>query len=309
MFFFPLYTDAEFHKRPWVTITVCVLCFFIYCWEETNYDNSNEKCDQFLSAYSQDDRNIMQGIIRDTEYTPCGAMRVYNTFYKNPNEDKAFIKWELNNNSLEVAGHTAEESWNRFLFLADLFEEYGYTNVRLMLSYQRGSYNVLTMISSAFTHLDRSHLFFNLVFFWAFGCVVELIIGSRSFILLIISTAILECIIYSYVNRHAGAGTTLGLSGVCMCMMGALFTIHPRAKIRTFVWFLALIRVVPVSAYWFAIWYVGWDLYDTYYPSDYDNTNHSAHLTGSFVGATFGLIYRWKLTYDEARKKPVNFYN
>ena len=101
----------------------------------------------------------------------------------------------------------------------------------------------------------------------------------------------------------------LGLSGVCMCMMGALFTIHPKAKIKTFVWVLALVRVIPVSAYWFALWYVGWDLYDTYHPSTYDSTNHSAHLTGAFIGATFGLFYRWKLTHDEARKKPVSFYD
>lgn len=309
MFFFPLYTDAEFRKLPWVTIMVCLLCFLIYCWEETSHARGKEDCEKFLSVYSQDDKATILGITHDIRYTPCGAMRMYTGFYKSPENREAFIQRVLNNNPLEVAGHTAEESWNKFVFLAGEFEHYGFTNVNFMLSYHKGSYNILQMISSVFAHADRSHLFFNLVFFWAFGCVVELIIGSRFFILLILSTAIIESIIFNSVYRNTGALMGLGLSGVCMCMMGALFTIHPKAKIKTFVWVLALVRVIPVSAYWFALWYVGWDLYDTYHPSTYDSTNHSAHLTGAFIGATFGLFYRWKLTHDEARKKPVSFYD
>ena len=123
------------------------------------------------------------------------------------------------------------------------------------MSYHKGSYNILSMVSSVFAHADRSHLFFNLVFFWAFGCAVELVIGSRAFMMLILTTAIMESIVFNWVYKNTGAMMTLGLSGVCMCMMGALLTIHPRAQIKTFVWVLALVRVIPVPAYWFAIWY------------------------------------------------------
>ena len=305
MFFFPLYTYAEFHKRPWVTIMVCVLCFLIYCWQETNKEQISYKCDKFLSVYSEDDISVIRGITHDIGITPCGAMLFYNTFYKNPDRSFLFNRDILNNNSLEIAGHTANDSWKKFVYIADNFERFGYTNVSFMLSYHKGSYNILQMISSVFSHSNRSHLFFNLVFFWAFGCVVELMVGSGKMIGLILSTAIAESILFNY----SGGLWTLGLSGVCMCMMGVLFTIHPRAQIKTFVWVLALVRVIPVSAFWFALWYIGWDIYDTYNPSADDNTNHSAHLTGAFIGAAYGLNYRWKLTHAKARSLPVSFYD
>ena len=92
-------------------------------------------------------------------------------------------------------------------------------------------------------------------------------------------------------------------------MMGALFAIHPTARIKTFFWLLHIVRVLPIPAYWFAIWYVGWNIHNARFAEPGDTTNYSAHLSGAFLGATFGMFYRLQLTERETRDKPVDFYD
>ena len=70
------------------------------------------------------------------------------------------------------------------------------------------------------------------------------------------------------------------------------------------IWFYSG-RLVVLSKCWFAISYVGWDIYDARHVEPGDNTNHSAHLSGAFLGATFGLFYRLRLTEREAGKRKA----
>ena len=54
------------------------------------------------------------------------------------------------------------------------------------------------LITHMFMHANFEHLFFNLVCFWAFGCVVEMLVGCRWMMALIVSSAIFESIVFNF---------------------------------------------------------------------------------------------------------------
>ncbi|HSC74935.1 MAG TPA: rhomboid family intramembrane serine protease [Pseudomonadales bacterium] len=310
MLLIPLHAHAELGKRPLVTMIVCVICVLVFFAQYVSRDRHDARCSQFIKTLSAEDKQIVDLLIDGNEYSGCYLFERVSAYggqsfppaeFRHAEPDIAQIL-----KSIDVSEQVL---WDKLLLMTEKHDKAGISSLDDTLSYHYSSWNIFQMISSIFAHANFEHIFFNLVFFWAFGCAVEMLIGSRWMIILIIAAAIFESVIFNYAYQRGFANTTLGLSGVCMCMMGVLFAIYPKARIKTFFWFLNVVRVVPIPAYWFAIWYVGWDIYDARHMAPDDNTNHSAHLSGAFVGAVFGLFYRLNLTDREAREKPVDFYD
>ena len=134
--------------------------------------------------------------------------------------------------------------------------------------------------------------FFSNFFFYIFAASVELVIGHLAFSAFILVGSIGTSLAYSYVSAGVeGALPTIGLSGVVMAAVAALAVMLPYARINCFLWFIFIIRVIPVPAILLAIWYIGWDLYDMRRFGQTTGINYIAHISGAILGALLGLYY------------------
>ena len=104
------------------------------------------------------------------------------------------------------------------------------------------------MLTSSFAHGGWAHIAFNLVFFIAFGTLVEMLIGGFAYAGLIIIVSWI-CGVFTSVSAMANgeAVASLGLSGVVMGMIGLSAFLLPRAKIRCYYWFIVIFVTVVAT--------------------------------------------------------------
>lgn len=162
------------------------------------------------------------------------------------------------------------------------------------LVYYRSSWNPLRMLTSSVAHADWDHLIGNLIFFFAFAMVVEVIIGPILFFIVFVSMSLGIGVIDSLANLGQEDIPTLGLSGVVFGMLTLAFYFVPKVKIKFFYWIIILIGSVGIPLWMVSIWYVGWNIYD-YFNDLGSNINYVAHLGGAVVGILMGVtLFREK---------------
>ncbi|MCC3156090.1 rhomboid family intramembrane serine protease [Hymenobacter sp. 15J16-1T3B] len=145
-------------------------------------------------------------------------------------------------------------------------------------------------VSSGFLHADVSHLFFNMVAFYSFAQVVELIFGSyfgevlgAGLFLLLYLTGIIASDIPSYFKHRADYDyRSLGASGGVASVMFAAILFNPLGSIR--VMFLP----IDIPSFIFGILYLLYSYYQGRRMGD--NVNHDAHLYGAIYGILFTLV-------------------
>jgi membrane associated rhomboid family serine protease len=160
------------------------------------------------------------------------------------------------------------------------------------LAYYSESWNPWTMLTSSFAHGDWAHIVFNLIFFVAFGTMVEMLIGWIPYIGLIIVISLLNGVFTSLSTLSSGVPVlSLGLSGVVMGMIGLSAYLLPRAKIRCYYWFIILFGSVALPIWALALWYIGGDIYTLFAYEDHGMINVMAHVTGGIGGYLFGILF------------------
>ena len=153
--------------------------------------------------------------------------------------------------------------------------------------------NPVRVVTATFAHGDWMHLIGNMIFFFAFAPILELIIASAwRYLLVIFSIAFSSATIYFVIGvLTGGVSPALGFSGVVMGMIGLGAYLTPKVKIRTFVWLLTLMRNVYIPAWILAVWYVGWDLYSLIDTGKDVGVAYSAHLGGALSGYLIGWFF------------------
>lgn len=153
---------------------------------------------------------------------------------------------------------------------------------------------VWRLLTHAFCH-DRGgilHIVFNMLFLWWFGSVLEQMYGSREFLLLYLTAAVIAGLAYLGLTLIMGQpGFAIGASGATMAVL-MLYAVHfPRRKIYLFL-------VIPIEIRWLVAFYVIGDLYPVLVELGGgqvgDSVAHSAHLGG----LAFGYLYHkqnWRL--------------
>ena len=150
-------------------------------------------------------------------------------------------------------------------------------------------YRFHTLISSALSHYDIMHIFWNMIFFWYMGEDVERIYGYRNMFLLYAFCGIIASlghVAFDLLEHHPEI-PALGASGADMgvAIIAAIF--DPNKPM----YFFGLLRV-PLK--WFVAIYIGMDLLGTFGGDDRGMGGsviaHAAHLGG----ALGGFIW-WKL--------------
>lgn len=159
------------------------------------------------------------------------------------------------------------------------------------LQYSPQTFNVVSMVTSAFSHGSWSHVLGNLFFFFAFAATVEIIHGSTLFAVIVVALAIGTNLTYALVvSGTVESVPTVGLSGVVMGMIGMFVYFIPREKIVCLFWVFVIFKRLRVPAYILAIWYFGWDVYDLTNQGVSTGINLVAHVSGFILGYSFGLL-------------------
>ena len=132
-----------------------------------------------------------------------------------------------------------------------------------------------TILSYAFLHQGAIHIFFNMLVLFMFGPRVEIQLGSRSFLILYLASAISGALL-SYITPY---DRIVGASGATFGVMYAFAKFWPKAQIYLF-------GFVPLEARMAIIVLVVLAVFGGMKGdgSVRDNTAHFAHL-GGFVGA------------------------
>jgi membrane associated rhomboid family serine protease len=113
-----------------------------------------------------------------------------------------------------------------------------------------------TLLSSMFLHGSWMHIIGNLWFLWIFGNNIEDSMGHGRFLVFYLLTGVLAT------GSHIAAAPDspipmVGASGAISAIMGAYLVLYPRARVHTLFIIIILIRVFPLPAWYFLLYWFG----------------------------------------------------
>jgi len=114
-----------------------------------------------------------------------------------------------------------------------------------------------TMLTSMFLHGSWMHLIGNLWFLWIFGNNVEDSMGHGRFLVFYLLAGLVASASH-ILSDPASPLPMVGASGAISAIMGAYLVLYPRARVYTLFILIIIIRVFPLPAwffllYWFSI--------------------------------------------------------
>ncbi|HEX4614123.1 MAG TPA: rhomboid family intramembrane serine protease [Urbifossiella sp.] len=153
---------------------------------------------------------------------------------------------------------------------------------------------VWRLLTHAFCHDRMSvfHLLFNMIGLYWFGRTVEIMYGSREFLLFYLAAALIAALAFVGLDLYTGSRVpAVGASGAVMAVL-MLYTVHfPRETVCCY-WFISL------EMRWLMALYVIWDLHPVLLALAGDRVfsgiGHAAHLGGLAFGFAYGW-YQWRL--------------
>jgi len=296
--FFPYKVDAELARWPAITIFVALICTVVFWHQQQSNAEFRSALLSFCNGPGNVDRSTMT-VLRtlniDVHAHPCEVfMQIRNS------EDHSVAIQQLAEASkpMHLFAKRGDEVEYVHDVLGDAYRHFERSLPRSLteeLQYNPQQLRLKRMITSSLSHSGWGHLIGNLIFFFAFAASLEVVIGTLLYVPTLLLIAIASSLAYSFVvagSEHALP--TVGLSGVVMGTMAMLATIAPSIRIRCFLWLIFIVRRFSVPAWWLAVWYLGWNLYDFKAVGEQSHINYAAHIGGGFSGALLGLLYRWR---------------
>lgn len=148
---------------------------------------------------------------------------------------------------------------------------------------------VWRLLTGAFCHDRMSvwHILFNMLLLWWFGQTIELMYGSREFLLFYLTAALVASLSFVGLDLITGSRIPMiGASGAVWAVTILYTCYYPRYTIR--IWFF-----FPVEIRWLVLLYAIFDLHPVLLALAGEQTSdgvaHAAHLGG----LAFGFLY-WK---------------
>ena len=163
--------------------------------------------------------------------------------------------------------------------------------------FRDGKYH--TLVTSFFSHMDISHLAFNMLAFYSFGLSALPILGAGRFLFMYMGGGILSSFAQAawpmFIPQHWPAyrlynkySPSIGASGAVNSVVAWSILMFPRS-------ILHLYGVVPVPAALLGLGFLGMDAYNLY--TGDTNIGNAAHLAGTAYGAVFFLFTRRLTSY------------
>jgi len=145
-----------------------------------------------------------------------------------------------------------------------------------------------TWVTSTFVHLGWVHLLGNMIFLWAFGFVVEGLVGGARFLALCAAIAFGAGLIEAVLMVQADAGGSVGASGVVFGLMAVAALWSPRTTLTCFFCILPFIRTALEMPLLRLCWiYFGCNILFAAF-SGFSMGTEVLHLLGAGVGCALG---------------------
>lgn len=147
------------------------------------------------------------------------------------------------------------------------------------------------LVSSAFIHVNITHLLFNMIAFWSFGMALERYINVAQFILLYFFCMILGGLLPLLMQKNNTNYSAVGASGAVSGVVFASILFFPHGSI-----IFIFLPFLPIPSWIFGILYLIYTVYGIDKQSD--NIGHEAHLGGALAGLLLAIIYRFDLAQE-----------
>ncbi len=159
---------------------------------------------------------------------------------------------------------------------------------------------LVQFFTSVFLHATGQHIFFNMVFLWVFGNVLNDRLGHVAYLAFYLGGGLLAGVGYILFSGHA---PVLGASGAISAVTGAYLVLVPGARVRVLM-ILYFITWFDVSSLLFVGFHFLTDLVMTLatnWTGVSGGVAYAAHLSGSVYGLAvgFGLVAARLLPRDE----------
>ena len=303
LFWYPFKFDLPLSRIPRATFFVSTLCILVFIAQTINEHYFEKGINQFCSTYQNKEFVDFLASFKDAgEYQEECFERIYSFHYSQTNDE--VIRERVNGITWENMDDLSKERKKIYKIYRKAYDasfEYVPRNITSEFGYRSGSYNPIKSITSTLLHSDIWHIVGNLLFFIAFGAVVELVISNYLvYAIIFITSSLTISLIFSLVNIFSPYDWQLGLSGIVSVMMGMAVYIVPSGRIKCAYILGFYAGVVSVPLMWLFMWFFVWD---TYYVWSFNDTGISniAHVTG----VVFGYLWARKFYNDDRDRLKI----
>ncbi|NEV93367.1 rhomboid family intramembrane serine protease [Psychroflexus sp. YR1-1] len=139
----------------------------------------------------------------------------------------------------------------------------------------------IRLLSSAFLHVDTTHLFVNMLTLYFFASSVLSFLGTGGLLLVYFGSLILGNLLSLQFHKNESNYTAVGASGAVVGVLYAAILLQPDMM-------LGLFFIIPIPAYVFGIGYLFYSIWAM--KARRDNVGHDAHFGGAMGGYFITLL-------------------
>lgn len=158
----------------------------------------------------------------------------------------------------------------------NFFEKYKFNIAGL----HRGEY--IRMFSSAFLHVDFSHLLFNMLTFYFFAPIVVAQLGTSNLVLLYVVSLLAGNVLSFLFHKNEAYYSAVGASGAVTGVLYSAILFYPDMSL--FLFFIP----IPIPAWLFGMAYLLYSIYGM--KKQLGNIGHDAHIGGAIGGYALSII-------------------
>jgi len=151
-----------------------------------------------------------------------------------------------------------------------------------------------TVLTAMFMHASWSHIIGNMIFFWAFGPVMEESMGRAGYLVFYLLGGTVAFLAQIFLDPGSTV-PNLGASGAIAAVMGGFMVTFPRDRIRTilFFGFFARVTFIP-AALLIGLWFLS-QLIDmgVIASSNTGGVAYMAHIGGLIFGVATARLFEW----------------
>lgn len=149
--------------------------------------------------------------------------------------------------------------------------------------------NYPSLVTSIFLHGGIMHLAGNMLFLWIFGDNLEDDMGHVPYLIFYLACGV-GAGLAQWASGPSSPIPTIGASGAIAGVMGGYLLLYPKAKVDVFIFFIVIIRIIPIPAWimlglWFAM-----QLFNSFGANPLEGgVAYWAHAGGFIIGVVFTL--------------------
>ena len=170
----------------------------------------------------------------------------------------------------------------------------GFNNVQFFDKYRfeingirKGEY--YRLLTSAFLHVNKTHLLFNMVTFYFFVAIVVTALGPIPLLLLYLGSLLTGNLFALAFHHNQLNYIAVGASGAVTGVLFSALLLYPGIELMLF--FIPL----PIPGYIFGIGYMIYTLYGM--QAQNDNIGHTAHFGGAIGGIVMTILFEFEVIY------------